>query len=82
MGASAQPLEVFADLVRQVPPGLRGEIPRDDRLAERGEVVVEHVRLDPPQGMDDRRYLLRDFEAVAPGRDHLLEPAHLPFDAP
>ena len=73
---------MFSDFVRQLAPLLRGQISRDERLAERGEMVMQHINLHAAQGVDDRRDLMRDVETVPFGLDHFLQSAHLSFDAP
>ena len=71
-----------ADFVGEFAPRLRRQILRNDRLAERGEVFMEHINLHAAQGVDDRRDLMRDVETVAVGLDHFLQAPDLSFDAP
>lgn len=44
-------------------------------------MFAEHVALDAPEGVDDRRDLMHDVEAVSVRVDHFLKSAHLSLDA-
>ena len=72
---------MFSDFVHQLAPLLRGQISRDERLAERGEMVMQHINLHAAQGVDDRRDLMRDVETISLGLDHFLQAPDLSFDA-
>ncbi len=78
---SGQTLKMRGDFGGEFTPFLRREIFFDDCRAECGEMLVQHIVLDAAQGVDDRRYLMRDAETVALGLDHFLQAPDLTFDA-
>lgn len=44
-------------------------------------MFAEHIVLDAPESVDDRRNLMHDVEAISVCADHFLKSAHLTFDA-
>jgi hypothetical protein len=44
-------------------------------------MVAEHIFLHAPQSVDDCRDLMNDVETISVRVNHLLQPAHLTFDA-
>ena len=68
------------DFVGKAPPFFIRKIADDRRRDERVQMIAEHVGANTAESRNRRGDLLRDVDAVAPARDHLLQAAHLPFD--
>ncbi len=43
-------------------------------------MIAEHIFLDAPQSIDNRRDLMDYFQTITLGINHFLQAAHLPFN--
>lgn len=57
------------------------DLPFNDRLSTGREVIAQYVALYAPESGNTSADLMSDINAVALPFDHLLQTAHLPFDA-
>ena len=80
-GKSGKLFQKRGEFVRHRASFLRRDVVGNNRFAERGEMVAEHIFLDAPQSVNDCRYLINDVETVAFRVNHFHQTANLSFDA-
>lgn len=82
MTHSDQPRHQGADFIGEPATlGLR-KVTADGGLGARRQMIAQHITLHAPERGDASVNLVSYLNAVALTCDHLLQTAHLPFDAP